>query len=222
MYSVGPRAAGIFSFPPELDVDWDSMLGSGGYGEVYRGRWTPQPWAIGALDDPAAEARDVAVKIMTASRNEKEKLDKKRSFQEEAGMMGRFRGCERVVDMVAADVESDNCWIVYELLPNGTLASRIHDESRPRFSLVATLRHALDIAKGLESLHKVGVVHRDLKPDNLLLDAERRPKLIDVRGLPVVYYLCCSLCLKVQSRNETCQQMLLLHRILSVSFSDIL
>eukprot|EP00192_Tetraselmis_astigmatica_P001689 CAMPEP_0117680528 /NCGR_PEP_ID=MMETSP0804-20121206/18410_1 /TAXON_ID=1074897 /ORGANISM="Tetraselmis astigmatica, Strain CCMP880" /LENGTH=1991 /DNA_ID=CAMNT_0005490051 /DNA_START=420 /DNA_END=6397 /DNA_ORIENTATION=- len=163
--------------PPELQVDWQDVLGAGGYGQVFRGRWTPCGADGSTLCD---KARDVAVKVMTPTWNEKERLDKIRSFEEEAGMMGRFRGCEGIVEMIAADVsDSSFCWIVYELLPNGTLAERIHDPSQPRFSLLAMMRIALDIAKGLETLHAVSVVHRDLKPGNLLLDHNFRPKLID-------------------------------------------
>lgn len=98
--------------------------------------------------------------VMTQAWNEKEKLDKIRSFQEEASMMARFRGCDRIVEMIAADVESSHPWIVYELLPNGTLADRVHNESAPPLALNCILSIALDIVKGLMELHKTSVVHR--------------------------------------------------------------
>lgn len=162
------------------------MLGAGAFGQVFLGRWTVD-------EGGTSSTRDVAVKVMTPSRNERERAERVRSFQEEAGMMGKFRGCERIVQMVASDVQNSVCWIVYELLPNGTLGRRIHDETLPRFSLSTTLRIALDIAKGLAALHAENVAHRDLKPDNLLLDAEFRPKLIDVRPFPC-HWSPCSVC----------------------------
>ena len=183
------RCDSIPIFPPELEVDFNKMLGSGAFGQVFRGRWSPTVAAEGVCP---SEARDVAVKIMTPSRNDKERLEKARSFLEEAGMMGRFRGCKRIVEMIAADISNPICWIVYELLPCGTLANRIHNQSLPPLSIIAIVRIALDIAVGLQELHKVSVVHRDLKPDNLLLDHENRPKLIDVSALlaPVTSAIC--------------------------------
>jgi len=163
-------------FPPELEVNWDDHLGSGAYGQVFSGTWTPR--TPDGIPMPY-ESRSVAVKVTSMSSGRRDRDEKIRSFQEEASMMGRFRGCDRIVEMISANTDGPVCWIVYELLPHGTLGDRIHDTSLPHFTVLTTLRHALDIAKGLKSLHEVSVVHRDLKPDNLLLDEEFRPKLID-------------------------------------------
>jgi serine/threonine-protein kinase len=63
-------------------------------------------------------------------------------------------------------------WIAMELAEGETLASRIADVSRLPAGEVATLLG--DVADVLAAVHKAGVVHRDLKPDNLLMTPGNR------------------------------------------------
>lgn len=68
-------------------------------------------------------------------------------------------------------------YMVLEYLPGGTLAERLpqgvalHDDE--------TRRVAADVAAGLGHAHENGVIHRDLKPGNVLFDAEGRAKVAD-------------------------------------------
>ncbi|CAI5964653.1 unnamed protein product [Closterium sp. NIES-64] len=69
--------------------------------------------------------------------------------------------------------------LVYELMPNGDLASWIG----PGISNPLSLRQRLDIligvAKGLQYLHDFNIVHRDIKPANILLDGKMQAKVAD-------------------------------------------
>jgi serine/threonine-protein kinase len=64
-----------------------------------------------------------------------------------------------------------------EFLSGGTLRDLMRARGRLDEGTAASL--AMSIADGLEAAHVRGVLHRDLKPDNILLDAEGRPKLGD-------------------------------------------
>jgi serine/threonine-protein kinase len=80
----------------------------------------------------------------------------------------------QVFDYGEAD---DRPYIVFEYLPGGSLEARLADR-RP-LPDNETSRIAADIAAGLAHAHERGVVHRDLKPGNVLFDSEERAKITD-------------------------------------------
>jgi eukaryotic-like serine/threonine-protein kinase len=73
--------------------------------------------------------------------------------------------------------EAGRPYIVFEYLPGGSLEERL-DGAMPLSGQEVT-RIAADIAEGLAHAHDRGVVHRDLKPGNVLFDAEGRAKIAD-------------------------------------------
>jgi serine/threonine-protein kinase len=72
--------------------------------------------------------------------------------------------------------DGDRPYMVLEYLPGGTLEDRLHKKPLPNAETHAI---ATDIASGLAHAHSRGVVHRDLKPTNVLFDEEGRAKLAD-------------------------------------------
>jgi len=66
-------------------------------------------------------------------------------------------------------------YIAMEYLSGGTLAARIHEG----MTSLTALRIVSQIARALEAIHERGVVHRDLKPPNILFRANGRPVLVD-------------------------------------------
>ncbi|HZC30134.1 MAG TPA: serine/threonine-protein kinase, partial [Gaiellaceae bacterium] len=72
--------------------------------------------------------------------------------------------------------DGDRPFMVLEYLPGGTLEDRLR---AGRLDDAATAAIAADIAQGLAHAHSRGVVHRDLKPTNVLFDEEGRAKLAD-------------------------------------------
>ncbi|CAL9128113.1 unnamed protein product [Musa acuminata var. zebrina] len=68
---------------------------------------------------------------------------------------------------------------VVDLMPHGSLYDLLHDPLRPSPPFSRRLRLALRSAAALAQLHSLRVVHRDVKPANLLLDAKGRTRLAD-------------------------------------------
>ncbi|KAF6257343.1 hypothetical protein COO60DRAFT_1626853 [Scenedesmus sp. NREL 46B-D3] len=68
--------------------------------------------------------------------------------------------------------------LIMELVEGGNLSQRIYHPSKRRLSYLEVLQIGLDVARGLAYLHPA-VVHRDLKPHNVLLEANGRAKIAD-------------------------------------------
>jgi serine/threonine protein kinase/tetratricopeptide (TPR) repeat protein len=136
------------------------LIGEGGMGRVYR-----------ALDTRLN--RQVAIKILLPALTSDEKL--RRRFLREA------RAAAAVSHPTIAAVhevsESEgSTYIVMEYVEGRTLRQLIDGKPLP---LSEALRIAAEIAEGLAEAHKEGVIHRDLKPDNIIVRPDRRPKILD-------------------------------------------
>ncbi|GFR42064.1 hypothetical protein Agub_g2883, partial [Astrephomene gubernaculifera] len=66
-----------------------------------------------------------------------------------------------------------------ELCEGGNLGGRIHNPHMRRLDYLEVLQLSRDVAEGLAHLHRFGVLHRDLKPGNVLLDNKGRAKIAD-------------------------------------------
>ena len=78
---------------------------------------------------------------------------------------------------------AEPCALIYEYLPNGSLEDRLRckDNTSP-LSWQARDRNAFEICSALSFLHSIephGIVHGDLKPDNILLDENNTSKICD-------------------------------------------
>jgi len=140
-----------------------SEIARGGMGVVYRGR------------DPAS-GRDVALKVLATRLDAAHRERFHREGQVTASL--RHPGILRVHDAGDADGRP---FLVYELVDGGRdLASACAERDRAgRVELV------LQAARALAHAHAAGVVHRDVKPDNVLVDRDGRVRVADF-GLAAV------------------------------------
>ncbi|QMU76911.1 protein kinase [Streptacidiphilus sp. PB12-B1b] len=98
-----------------------------------------------------------------------------RRFEAEARLLARLHH-PGLVEVFDFGHTAQGPYLALELLPGPPLGVLLR--SGPR-SLAETLRTGLDLARTLEYVHSQGVVHRDVKPSNILLDQDGRPRLAD-------------------------------------------
>ncbi|MEV0544531.1 protein kinase domain-containing protein [Nocardia salmonicida] len=136
-------------------------IGRGGFGVVYR---CAQP----DLD------RVVAVKVLTAELDP----DGLQRFVREQQAMGRLSGHPNIVAVFhAGTTHGGHPFLVMPYHARGSLEQRIH-ASGP-LDWTATLRLGVKIAGALETAHRSGILHRDVKPSNILLSDYNEPELTD-------------------------------------------
>ena len=141
------------------------MIGRGGMGAVWRAR------------DELLN-RDVAVKqiIWPLEMDEAERETVRRRAVREAQMLARLRH-PNVVGVYDFFGEDDSPAIVMELVPFQSLRDNVRDVGSLPPTRVA--RIGLGVLAGLRAAHQAGVVHRDVKPANILLGPEDRVVLTD-------------------------------------------
>ncbi|MBM3965821.1 MAG: serine/threonine protein kinase, partial [Planctomycetes bacterium] len=137
-----------------------SLLGRGGFGEVYR-----------AIDDQLK--RDVAIKVTLGS-----KLDSstKQGFLNEAQIVAALDHPAIVPVYDVGQTAKGDFFVVSKLIDGADLATRIKVDRPDR---ILSLRIVEQIADALNHAHSKGLVHRDVKPANILIDRRDRPYLTD-------------------------------------------
>jgi hypothetical protein len=137
------------------------LLGAGGMGAVYE------------AEAPGSGAH-VAVKLLS-SRLAANPSSVERFRQE--GRLASQLAHPRCVFVLAADTENGRPYIVMELMPGRTLKDLV-DERGPLAPHEAIGR-VLDVIDGLAEAHRIGMIHRDVKPSNCFLTADDRVKVGD-------------------------------------------
>lgn len=138
-------------------------LGAGGMASVFK-----------AIDRKNGE-REVALKILYPHHAKNELF--LRRFQREAELLTKFDHAN-IVKGYAYGSTGPLHWLVMELL-NGRSVQSILDE-RGRFKESEALDIIVQIAKALEYMEGKGIVHRDIKPDNIIMQEDGAIKLIDL------------------------------------------
>lgn len=143
-------------------------LGRGGFGVVYKG-------VVKLLQsDDTVKSTAVAVKKLSYSDDYREK-----EFTKEVQSIGRIHH-RNLIRMIGYCKEGRHRILVFEFMSEGSLGDFMKRQERPPWSWLAEA--VLGIARGLEYLHygcTYPIIHCDIKPDNILLDHNRAPRITD-------------------------------------------
>jgi serine/threonine protein kinase len=127
------------------------------------------------------EARQESLNRLVAVKVDERKLDteaEQRRFLREAGAAGRMSGHPGIVTVHDAGLLiDDRPFLVMELCPGGSLTRWITADPRPSQRRVREV--GVRIADALAAAHLLGVLHRDVKPANILIDAYNNAGLAD-------------------------------------------
>ncbi|KAH3758255.1 tyrosine protein kinase [Pelomyxa schiedti] len=141
------------AFDTQLSTSLDSEeinlqeppIGEGGYGVVYKGEWRGQLVAVKLLKNQTSTALT--------------------DFLREVHILDTVR-CPQIVNFLGACKLPGTLSIVTEFAPLGNLSDCM---KKHRMSLVLKSKCFLDCSRGMQFLHQSSLLHRDLKPDNLLM-----------------------------------------------------
>ncbi|MDN5751127.1 MAG: serine/threonine protein kinase [Pseudonocardia sp.] len=136
----------------------EGLLGAGGMADVHRA-------------EDLRLHRPVAVKVFRPGTDP----DGERRFREEAQLLANLRhpGLVAVHDFA---VEQQRAYLVMELVDGPTLGAEL---ARERYEPASATQVGLELARVLAYVHGEGVVHRDVKPSNILVDHDGRFRLAD-------------------------------------------
>jgi serine/threonine-protein kinase len=138
----------------------EALIGVGGMGKVYRAK--------------AADGTSVALKVVKDDLARDERF--RRRFQREARIAQAVRH-PHVVPVRDAGEHDGLPYLAAELIDGITLDRKL--AARGRLDLQSTVRLCTQVADGLDALWRVGMVHRDIKPGNILLDLTGDAYIID-------------------------------------------
>jgi len=145
---------------PHDELDFDSQIGEGCFGTVWKGKW---------------RGKLVAVKELKSMADLSE-------FKDEVSILAKLRH-PNVILLMGACTEAGKLCFVTEFMKGGALSDYVNKGEKHNFKTVVKI--AKQTAFGLNYLHLSNIIHRDLKPDNLLIDYHFNVKLADF-GLSTV------------------------------------
>ena len=151
------------SLPPGTRIgpyEVHGLVGAGGMGEVYRAR-------------DSRLGRDVAIKALPATlAHDSERLAR---FEREARVLASLNH-PNIAGIHGLEEANGHRYLVLEFVEGQTLARRLSQGVLPIDEALSVCR---DIAAGVEAAHEGGVVHRDLKPGNVMLTSAGVVKVVD-------------------------------------------
>ncbi|XP_041010824.1 LEAF RUST 10 DISEASE-RESISTANCE LOCUS RECEPTOR-LIKE PROTEIN KINASE-like 1.2 isoform X1 [Juglans microcarpa x Juglans regia] len=144
------------------NFDIEKELGDGGFGTVYYGK--------------LRDGREVAVKRLY-----EHNYKRVEQFMNEVEILTRLRHTNLVSLYGCTSRHSRELLLVYEYIPNGTVADHIHGDRATPGSLTWPTRMsiAIETANALAYLHASDIIHRDVKTNNILLDNNFSVKVAD-------------------------------------------
>ena len=159
------------------------VLGQGGFGITYIGwdTYLEEPVAIKEFFPTSAVSRDsalsqtVRVNATTTEKFYSGSLDR---FLREAKTLAKLRNIPEIVGIMSFFPANNTAYIIMEYVQGTDLRryAKRRGGKLPADELLAILE---PVAKALDAVHKAGLVHRDISPDNIMIRPDGTPKLLD-------------------------------------------
>jgi serine/threonine protein kinase len=147
--------------PRSERYEFQDPIGTGGMGTVYRAR-------------DRKHDRPVAIKVLRVRLSQDPGVHERLAREFRAASELEHPNIVRALEFVA---DGEQSYLVYELVEAGSLAERV--DTTGRIPADEALRIVAQVAQALDYAHRRQVIHRDVKPDNILLLPDGRAKLTD-------------------------------------------
>ncbi|KAM3726021.1 Pelle-like serine/threonine-protein kinase [Dirofilaria immitis] len=144
----------------------NNILGSGGYGTVYRGTW---------------EQTEVAVKRIQATKEYGTKKEQMRQSLQELRTLSKYRH-DNILPLYAYSLDGPQPCLLYQYMSNGSLFDCLFRKKEVVLTWLQRMSIMIGCARALHYLHSVAknpIIHGDVKSANILLDKHLEPKLGD-------------------------------------------
>ncbi|CAN6327588.1 unnamed protein product [Urochloa humidicola] len=139
---------------------------SGAYSRLFHGIYKEQPVAVKFIRQPDdGEDEELSARL-------------EKQFTAEVTILARLQH-RNVIKLVGACNCPPVFCVITEFLSGGSLRAFLRKLERRTLPMEKVISIALDIARGLEYIHMQGIVHRDVKPENILFDGEFCAKVVD-------------------------------------------
>ncbi|KAF4353892.1 hypothetical protein G4B88_009370, partial [Cannabis sativa] len=145
-------------------LNMGEAFAQGAFGKLYRGTY---------------KGEDVAIKILERPENDPEKAQlMEQQFQQEVKMLATLRH-PNIVRFIGACRKPMVWCIVTEYAKGGSVRQFLMKRQSRSVPLKLAVKQALDVARGMAYVHELGLIHRDLKSDNLLIFSDKSIKIAD-------------------------------------------
>ncbi|KAH1114539.1 hypothetical protein J1N35_007917 [Gossypium stocksii] len=153
-----------------MNFSSQNLIGEGGFGYVYMGFVDEQTLSAASPESGMA----VAVKKLSPTGTQGHE-----QWLTELGNLGRLRH-RNLVKLFGYCSEGEDRLLVYEYLSKGSLQDLLFKDCSPPLSWETRVGIAIDTARVLSFLHELGLILRDIKSANILLDSDFNAKLSDL------------------------------------------